>query len=181
MSSCVPACLPGFPTHPPTHPPACASTRTVVLTSRARRVVGINTAIHADGEGIGFAIPINTAKRVAAALGEGKSARHSYIGIQMANTASEAARRFVVESGSGSRADLPSGVLVLGVGAGSPAEQGGLRAGDVVTRVGRRPVTTTSDLQAQVEAADVGQDIKLRVLRGGKATTVLVKVGDFRR
>ena len=140
-------------------------------------VVGINTAIHADGEGIGFAIPINTAKRVARQLAEGSKARHAFIGIQMANTNSEAARRFQLERPRS--APLPSGVLVLGVGPGSPAASGGLCVGDVVTRAGRRGVRCTADLQAQVEDSEVGAELRLRVTRGGKTVSVTVVVGDF--
>ncbi len=135
------------------------------LVNEFGEVVGISTAIRADAEGIGFAIPINTAKGIVSALAAGLPVQHPYVGIQMATQGAGA-------SGSA------EGVKVVRVVPGSPAEAAGLRAGDCVLACGGAPTRSARQLQAAVEAARVGELLQLRVSREGRLLLVPIVTGD---
>jgi len=123
------------------------------------RVVGVNTAMIPMAQGLCFAIGINTAKFVAGRLLQHGRIRRSYIGVE-AQTAPLHRRvvRFY---------DLPqeSGVIVLGVTAGSPGQKAGLREGDVIIALDGNPVAGVDDLHRLLTDARVGVSSSLIVLR----------------
>jgi len=71
------------------------------------------------------------------------------------------------------------GVLVVRVLAASPAEEAGLRRGDVITQIDRQPVTTAEDLQRRVEESQVGQVLRLQVIRGDRTLSLRVRTGEL--
>src|SRR5712692_6234366 len=123
------------------------------------RVIGVNTATIMGAQGLCFAIGINTAKFVAGRLLRDGRIRRSYIGVE-AQTAPLHRRlvRFY---------DLPqeSGVFVVSVGDGSPAQRAGLREGDVITALDGKPVAGVDDLHRLLTDARVGVSSSLTVLR----------------
>jgi len=143
-------------------------------------VIGINTAIESPirgSVGIGFAIPVNTARRVLPALVSGQQVEHPWLGIAGTAITPELADRL----GLGSR----SGVLVTEVFDGSPAERAGLRpvsvtqsgrtlAGDIITAVDGRPVKSVDDISRYLETKRPGDEVTLTVLREG--ATLQLKV-----
>ncbi|MCK6575530.1 trypsin-like peptidase domain-containing protein [Myxococcota bacterium] len=131
-------------------------------------VVGINTAIRADGQGIGFAIPINMVKTLLPQLeANGKVAR-SWIGIQIQEVTPALATSFGL--------DRPRGALVASVVPGGPAAKAGLRDGDVVTRFDGTPIDKDEDLPWRASTAGVGRTVDLEVYRDGKPVTVRLKL-----
>src|SRR5439155_21427702 len=96
------------------------------------KVVGINTAIYANAQGIGFAIPVDRARKVIQDLLRYGQVHSAWIGAVTATLTPEEAKRI------GTR--VPRGALVARVFAGSPAQAGGLKAGDVITTVAGKPV-----------------------------------------
>jgi putative serine protease PepD len=129
-------------------------------------VVGINTAIATAGQGngnigVGFAIPGNLAKRVAQSLISGQKVSHPFLGVRVTTAT----------GGSG-------GAAVRSVSTGSPADQAGLRADDVITRIGTKDIHTSEDLVNVVQASKVGDKLELTVARDGKPTTVIVTIGE---
>jgi S1-C subfamily serine protease len=137
-------------------------------------VIGINTAIRADAQGLGFAIPIETAKRIAKQLFADGKADHPYLGIQMITL--NADRRDEINQNPNNTFIVNSdrGVIVMGVIPQSPAERAGFRVGDIILKVGGNAVTTATDVQQQVEFSQIGQSLEVEVDRQGKATILQV-------
>lgn len=145
------------------------------LVNLAGQVVGINSAIATSGQnsgsiGLGFAIPVDTARRVAQELMNGGTATKPQLGVQGQVSASA--------SGSSGGATDEGGARIAGVQAGSAAANAGLKAGDVVTKVGDTPVTSFTDLVARVGNYAPGQTIPLTVTSGGQSRTVQVTLGS---
>jgi S1-C subfamily serine protease len=164
------------------------------LIDRHGRVIAINAQI-ADPQitgtnanaGVGFAIPIDLAKRALANLESGKPASHPYLGIRV-----DALNASVASSDG----KLPAtGLLIAGVAKGSPAAAAGLRGGskpldvggqqycvggDVITAIAGHPVTTLDDLQQRLSSFAAGDKIQLAVTGGdGSKRTVSVTVGSI--
>ncbi len=129
-------------------------------------VIGINTAIRAGAEGIGFAIPVDKAKAIKDPLVRGENIPHPYIGVQMLTLTPEVAQQFNDDPNSGMVVPEIKGVLVVRVVPNSPAAQGGLRQGDVITAVKGTEIETAEQLQKAVEQSQVGQPLSISVRRG---------------
>eukprot|EP00899_Mesostigma_viride_P022414 jgi/Mesvir1/3357/Mv06742-RA.1 len=221
------------------------------LVNEFGEVVGINTAIRADADGISFAIPINLAKRALKVMREGRPVRHAYIGVQMENLTPETARRYnditdALAGGGGAGAgalwggpasydnnnasdagtsrglgrnsrpnssnghnsshgygssngsnkssarenayqlipeDIATpGVVVVRVPRGSPAALATvpLKYGDVIIEVGGKRVFNVGQVQAAVDAAGVGEVVKVKVRRRGVGEVVsAIRTGDL--
>eukprot|EP00741_Cyanophora_paradoxa_P025528 tig00000383_g24634.t1 len=150
------------------------------LCNELGEVVGINTAIRANAEGIGFAIPINKAKSIKDVLARGERVKHPYIGVKMMTLTPELAKRYNSDPNAGSIAEV-EGVLVVHVIPNTPAATAGMRKGDVITEIDGRRVRSSNELQKLVEDAKVGQKLKLTVLRGegGAKVSIVVSTAEF--
>lgn len=144
-----------------------------LLNSRGE-VVGINTAIIQGASGIGFAVPIITAQRVAEQLATKGRADHPYLGIQMAELTPEL-REQINNSNSGVRVNQDQGVIVIAVQPNSPAAQSGLRPGDIIETVDGTAIETASQVQQKVESTAIGTAMKLTVSRNGQSRPISVK------
>ena len=126
-------------------------------------VIGINSAIATQGSngniGVGFAISANKAKSVTDQLASGGKVSHPYLGISVGNA----------DSG---------GAKIQSVEKGSPAEKAGLAAGDVVTKVGDRPITSSEDLIGAIQGSSPGATLQLTIQRGGSEQTISATVGE---
>jgi putative serine protease PepD len=130
------------------------------------QVVGINSAIETTGQnagsiGLGFAIPIDQARRVAEEIMNTGAATKPVLGVQ-----------------GSIAANSDDGAQIAAVQPGSPAEAAGLRAGDVVTKVGDAPVADFADLMARVGAHAPGEQVALTVTGGGAERTLNVTLGS---
>jgi putative serine protease PepD len=137
------------------------------------RLVGINTAIYSDtgaSGGVGFAVPVNTAVRVADQLIEGGDITHPFLGVIGQTVTPE----FAEEEGL----SATEGAYVSDLTDGSGAKKSGLRPRDVITRVDDEPIRTMDDLILQVRRKQVGQTVTLKVVRGERTIDVEVEVGD---
>lgn len=137
------------------------------------RLVGINTAIYSrtgGSLGIGFAIPIDSARRVMQDIIEHGAVRRGWLGIEPQDLTPELARAFRL-------APDADGVIVAGVLRGGPADKSGLRIGDIVQRFDGRPVRDTMLLLRWIAAATPGQAVTLQVLRGGGQREIRVAMG----
>lgn len=132
-------------------------------------VVGINTAIIAGGQGIGFATPINMVKEVLVQLKERGKVTRGWIGVSIQELTPELAKSFGLKE--------VKGVLVSSVNQGDPADAGGLKAGDIITSFDGRPITELSDLPRTVASTPPGKTVEVKALRDGKEKTLFVKVG----
>ena len=132
-------------------------------------VIGINTAISSQSggnEGIGFAIPINLAKWVAAQLSDGGTVHRARLGVMIQPLTHDLAEQFGLKA--------REGVLVATVTAGSPAAKVGLKAGDVIVEFAGKAVATPQELQSLVEQAQAGKEQTVIVLRDRKRTELKV-------
>lgn len=130
------------------------------LVTSAGEVIGVNTAVIMAAQGLCFAIPINTAKYVAALLIRDGLVRRSYIGLGGQNVALP--RRLVRFH----RLPVVSGVLVISLEPQSPAQKAGLRQGDVIVAFAGQPVAEIDDLHKLLTEARIGVKSSLTVLRG---------------
>ena len=135
------------------------------------RVIGINTAIVAAGQGIGFSIPINEAKSVMGQLiARGKVVR-GWLGIVIQDLTDELATSFGVAE--------REGVLVADVMRGGPGEAAGLRPGDVIVRLGATRIREVPDLQRRVANVAPGQSVEVGVMRDRTTHRLTVHVGEM--
>ena len=132
-------------------------------------VVGINTAIIAGGQGIGFAIPINLAKGIIDQLKESGEVTRGWLGVGIQDLDDELAAYYGVEG--------VKGVLVSEVFQGDPAEKAGIRAKDIILEVNDKKVNTSRALSQMVANIRVGDEITIKVLRDGKEKIFNVKIG----
>ncbi|HYF27515.1 MAG TPA: trypsin-like peptidase domain-containing protein, partial [Baekduia sp.] len=159
------------------------------LIDAAGRVIGVNSQIETAGTsrgnvGIGFAVPIDTAKRILPDLEKSGKVERAYLGVLG-----------LTIDGSLDALDLPadSGVLVQEVTPGSPADKAGIRAGeiqaslngetivlggDIITKVAGQEIKRQDDLARLVQSKKSGEELEVRLLRGGKERTVKVKLAD---
>ncbi len=146
------------------------------LINAAGEVIGINTLVRSGpGAGLGFAIPINLAKKVADQLGEGGSVVHPYLGLQLVPLTARMARDNNRDPDALLQLPERDGALVQRVLPESPAEAAGLHRGDLVVAIADQPVNTPSALLQQVEQAQVGQPLPLKVLRGQRELQLSIR------
>ncbi|MDJ0745261.1 MAG: HhoA/HhoB/HtrA family serine endopeptidase [Xenococcaceae cyanobacterium MO_167.B27] len=136
------------------------------LLNERGEVIGINTAIRAKAEGIGFAIPIDTAKAIKDQLARGEKIPHPYIGIRMLNLTPEIAKEINRIPNAAITVPEIRGVLVVQVIPNSPAMVAGLRRGDVIVAIEGRSVTKADKLQDIVAKSSIGRELRLKVQRG---------------
>jgi serine protease Do len=133
-------------------------------------VVGINTAIVAQGQGIGFAIPIDMAKEILPDLRtEGKVIR-GWLGVSVQEITEDIAKNLKLKT--------EEGALVSDVFQGDPAEQAGIQAGDVIVEINGHQIKDTHELIRIVAGIPVGEMVKIKVLRDGKPKTFTVTVTE---
>lgn len=149
------------------------------LLNEQGEVIGINTAIRAGAEGIGFAIPINDAKAIQDRLIRGEKIAHPYIGVQMVTLTPDMARQNNTDPNSSIVLPETTGVLVIRVLPDTPAEAAGIRRGDVITELDGQAVTSADQLQKLVERSRVGQSLQLKVLRGDRTQQIAVRTAEL--
>jgi S1-C subfamily serine protease len=142
-------------------------------------VIGINTAIRADAQGLGFAIPIETASRIANQLFAKGQAEHPYLGIQMVDLNQEITQEINASQEFDFKITQVSGVLVAKVIPRSPAAKSGFQPGDVISQIGDLDVKTSLEVQEKVDASEIGTELKVKIIRKDKIKTLTVKPGDF--
>ncbi|MDB9526375.1 trypsin-like peptidase domain-containing protein [Oscillatoria sp. CS-180] len=138
-------------------------------------VIGMNTAIRKEAQGLGFAIPVETFNRIATQLFEEGEVQHPYLGIQMIVLTPEVRDRINTEGELEMAINDDSGVLIVRVMEDTPAASGGLKPGDVIQRVGDNIVETPADVQSQVDASEIGQPLNVEIKRGDELQTIAIR------
>jgi putative serine protease PepD len=136
-----------------------------VLADREGRVIGINSAIRSDGSngniGIGFAVPIDVAAKVAESIVQNKPVRAVYLGVRPTDPASGRA-----------------GAAILEVTPGSPADKAGVEVGDLVVEIDGQAVTGYADLVSRIRDHQAGDRVTLKLVRDGRERTVTATLAD---
>jgi serine protease Do len=133
-------------------------------------VVGINTAIVAQGQGIGFATPINMAKDILDQLKTGKVVR-GWLGVMIQDITPELAESFGIKE--------TKGVIVADVVPDGPAEKDGLKRGDIVEKLNGKQIENANQLSRTVAAMKPDSAAKIDLIRDGKSVTVKVTIGTM--
>lgn len=149
------------------------------LLNERGEVIGVNTAIIGNAQGLGFAIPINQARAVADELVAKGRVEHSYLGIQMQTLTPALKAQVNDDPRAGVQVQVDSGVIILGVARSSPAAQSGLRAGDVIVSMNGRAIADASEVQQIVEATPVGETIAMALNRSGQTVNLTVRPGPY--
>jgi serine protease Do len=134
-------------------------------------VIGINTAIIPQGQGIGFAIPVDTAKPLIPQLVSNGQITRGYLGVNIQTITPELAKALNIEE--------TKGALVADVIPGSPAEKAGLKRGDIIVDYAGKAIEDSHDLPVKVAATPVDEEVKVAVLRDGVQKQLSVKVGKL--
>lgn len=132
-------------------------------------VIGINTAIVAQGQGIGFAIPVNMAKQIIPQLRDEGRVTRGWLGVTVQALNKELAESFDL--------DTTHGALVNEVIKDSPADKAGLKRGDIIVEYDGKQVDELNDLPRLVAATPIDETVKVKVFRDGKERTIKVKIG----
>lgn len=142
------------------------------LIDTAGNLMGINTAIYSrsgGSMGIGFAIPVSTARQVLEGIVKDGQVTRGWIGVEPKELNAELAETFNLKQ--------TEGVIITGVLQGGPAATAGLRPGDVITQVGGKAVRNVPELLSTVAALKPDDAVTLKVLRRGDTTDVKVTIG----
>ncbi len=137
------------------------------LISLQGKVVGINTAIVASGQGIGFAIPINMARDIVDQLKSKGEVTRGWLGVGIQDLTPELAEYY--------KLDRKDGVLVTHVFEGDPADRGGIKVNDVIIAVNGETVNSSRDLSRKIAGLGVGKKTDITVLRNGKEKEVSIQ------
>lgn len=142
-------------------------------------VIGINTAIRPDAMGIGFAIPIDKAKAIAAQLQRDGKVAHPYLGVQMLTLTPDLAKENNTDPNSPIQIPEVNGVFVMRVVPNSPAASAGIRRGDVILQVDGKAITSAEQLQNFVEDSRLGQILQVKVQRGNQTQQLSVRTAEL--
>lgn len=131
-------------------------------------VVGINTAIVASGQGIGFAIPINLAKGIISQLRSSGEVTRGWLGVGIQDLSKELADYYGVKNAKG--------VLITEVFPGDPADEAGIKPKDIVLEINGKKVETSRELSWMIADIGIGEKISVLILRNGRKKTITVKI-----
>lgn len=134
-------------------------------------VIGINTAIVVQAQGIGFAIPINIATKVIDSLIKHGKVTRAWLGLFIQDITSELAKLLGVAP--------KSGVLVSDIAKGSPAEKAGIKRKDIIKAINNKKVTTMRELQQEILKRNVNEVVTLSIIRDKELITIKVKLGEL--
>ena len=140
------------------------------LFNLAGEVVGINTAIVAQAQGIGFSVPVNMAKSILADLKTKGSVTRGWLGIAMQDLTPDMAENMKFQGNKG--------ILVGQVFTGDPADQAGIKTGDIIIAIDGRPVKNSHELLHLVAALPVGKKVPVKVWRDGTEQTLTLVVAE---
>lgn len=133
-------------------------------------VIGINTAVAEIGSGVGFAIPIEMAMRIATQLINTGEVKRGWLGIGIQSLTPELASSFNLKH-------TVSGVLVNSVDQKTPAENGGIARGDIIVQFDGKIVTSSNKFQRMVADTTIGKTVSIKVIRDGAEKNLKVKIG----
>jgi S1-C subfamily serine protease len=138
------------------------------------QAIGMNTAILRGTQGLGFAIPINTAIRIANQLIATGKVEHPFLGIQMVNLTPQLKEEINSDNTANLKIDVDQGTLIARVVKNSPAANAGMKSGDIIQTVNGKAVQNSNEVQQVVETTKIGSSVQIQVRRNGKTVDLNV-------
>jgi serine protease Do len=146
------------------------------LLNASGQVIGINTAIADDAQGIGFAIPINSTKGMLSKLTKTGSAKRAYLGVNYVTITAEVAKEYDLPVKQGAYVYAQTGTAVPEDG---PAAKAGIKDKDIITKIGDKAVGPKGSVTNLVAEYSAGEKVEITLLRSGKELVVEVTLGEF--
>lgn len=140
------------------------------LVNTKGEVIGVNSAIDARAQGIGFAIPIDHVKTLIPQLKKSGRIVYGYIGVEIAPITAQARQALKLKNSKGA--------LIANVQPGGPAAKGGIQSLDVITSFGGKSIDDPNDLIDAVKDTPIGKEVKVSLMSEGKSKSVSLKVGE---
>ena len=149
------------------------------LLNQSGEVIGVNTAIIQGAQGLGFAIPIETAQRIAKQLIQSGKVSRAYLGIQMVTVDANVKKQVNQDNDFGIKIAEEKGVLITRVVDDSPAAKAGAKRGDVIFKFDDKDILTADQVTQLVEDRAVGDKIRMEVKRNGQNVSLSVEAAQF--
>jgi serine protease Do len=134
------------------------------------KVIGINTAIVAQGQGIGFAIPISMAKTILPDLKAKGMVTRGWLGVSVQDITEEIAKNMKLKD--------RNGALIADVFKGDPADKAGLKTGDVVVEISGKKIKDAHELLMQIAGFRVGEAVRVKILREGQEKEITITIAE---
>lgn len=134
-------------------------------------IIGVNTGVAAIGSGVGFAIPVETALKIANQLVKNGTVARGWLGVGIQNLTPELARTLEFKN--------TEGVLVNSVDLKTPAQEGGIKRGDIIFQFDGKPVSGSKYLQKIVANTEIGRVVLIKVFREGKEKVLKITIGKL--
>ena len=134
------------------------------------KVIGINTAIVAQGQGIGFAIPISMAKTILPDLKAKGKVTRGWLGVSVQDISEDIAKSMKLKD--------RTGALISDVFKGDPADKAGLKSGDVVIEINGKPIKDTHELLVMIAGFHVGESVKIKIIRDGQEKSLSLTIAE---
>jgi serine protease Do len=134
------------------------------------KVIGINTAIVAQGQGIGFAIPISMAKTILPDLKAKGKVTRGWLGVSVQDISEDIAKSMKLKD--------RSGALISDVFKGDPADKAGIKSGDVVIEINGKPIKDTHELLVMIAGFHVGETVKIKIIRDGQEKSLSLTIAE---
>ncbi len=149
------------------------------LLNQRGEVIGVNTAIIGGAQGLGFAIPINTAQKIAEQLIAKGKVDHAYLGIRMATLTPALRQQINSDPETNLKISDDRGVVVVGIMRNSPAAKSGIQLGDIIQKINGSVISTSDQVQQAVDKNAVGGTLQVEVKRSGRSLNLAVRLGTF--
>lgn len=146
------------------------------LVNMAGQIIGINTAIVEDANGIGFSIPINSTKGVLAGVLENGKVSRAYLGVNYVTITPDVAKQYNLSVSKGAYVYAQSGDAVA---SGSPAAKAGLQKGDIITKINDETLGSGASLSSTIGEYRPDDTVKITYVRDGKEQTVTITLGTY--
>lgn len=148
------------------------------LVNAQGQVVGINTAVASEAQGIGFAIPISSVKGILKSISEGKTPNRAYLGANYISVNPQVQKAYNLNASKGALIKNRNGKSII---SGSPAQKAGLKDGDIITKIDDIEISKNISLGSLIGEKSAGDKIKVTYLRDGKESTSIVTLEEYRK